>query len=208
MLGNNKKRTTSFAQNWNLTWIDRFGIYLSVSRIEKTVGSLIGRSVADIGCGFNAHYARSIMDKADSVFLADVAIHPEIQALPGVTTALGYLPESIHHIEDNRFDVVICNNVLEHVFDVAGLVGTLYRVCRSGGYVLINVPSWRGKFFLEYFAFRLGLSDPNEMNDHKMYYDPRDLWPILVKAGFIPQHIKCFKHKFGLNTFAVCQKMS
>jgi hypothetical protein len=43
------------------------------------------------------------------------------------------------------------------------------------------------------------------MNDHKMYYDVRDLWPLLVRAGFLPSDIRCFPHKLGLNTFAVCR---
>jgi hypothetical protein len=42
------------------------------------------------------------------------------------------------------------------------------------------------------------------MDDHKCYYDPRDLWPMLVRAGFRPQQIHCKRHKFGLNTFATC----
>ncbi len=68
-------------------------------------------------------------------------------------------------------------------------------------------PSWRGKTFLEFTTFRLG-SSPEEMDDHKMYYDPRDLWPLLVQAGFRPRDIRCFRHKFGLNTFARCRKAS
>ena len=43
------------------------------------------------------------------------------------------------------------------------------------------------------------------MNDHKMYYDPKDLWPLLVRAGFIPQNIRIGTHKFGLNSYAVCR---
>jgi hypothetical protein len=43
------------------------------------------------------------------------------------------------------------------------------------------------------------------MDDHKTYYDPRDLWPLLVGAGFMPHGIRCFRHKFALNTFAVCK---
>ena len=43
------------------------------------------------------------------------------------------------------------------------------------------------------------------MDDHKRYYDPRDLWPLLVDAGFRPSGIKCYRHKFGLNTFAACR---
>ena len=42
------------------------------------------------------------------------------------------------------------------------------------------------------------------MEDHKMYYDVRDLWPLLVQAGFTPSRIQCFSHKLGLNTFAAC----
>ena len=29
--------------------------------------------------------------------------------------------------------------------------------------------------------------------------------PMLVEAGFKPSKIRCFRHKFGLNTFAVCR---
>ena len=43
------------------------------------------------------------------------------------------------------------------------------------------------------------------MNDHKRYYDPRDLWPMLVAAGWRPSEIRIRRHKFGLNTFAVCR---
>ncbi len=71
----------------------------------------------------------------------------------------------------------------------------------------MNVPSWRGKKFLELSAFRLGLSPAVEMDDHKQYYDVRDLWPLLVRNGFRPSQIRCFRHKFGLNTFAVCSKV-
>ena len=38
-----------------------------------------------------------------------------------------------------------------------------------------------------------------------MYYDVKDLWPLLVSAGFRPSGITCFSHKLGLNTFAVCR---
>jgi hypothetical protein len=72
---------------------------------------------------------------------------------------------------------------------------------------LVNVPSWRGKRLLEFSAYRLHMSPAEEVNDHKRYYDPRDLWPMLRSAGFLPQAIRCARHKFGLNTFAVCKAM-
>jgi hypothetical protein len=65
-----------------------------------------------------------------------------------------------------------------------------------------------GKFFLEYSAFQLGLSPKEEMDDHKMYYDKRDLWPVLVKSGFFPSNIKMHYHKFHLNLFASAREVS
>jgi len=81
----------------------------------------------------------------------------------------------------------------------------LRRVAASGAVCLVNVPSWRGKRFLEFSAFRLGLSPAEEIRDHKTYYDPRDLLPLLAQAGFRPHEVECYKHKFGLNTFAACR---
>jgi len=100
---------------------------------------------------------------------------------------------------------VMIVSVLEHVADAPGLLREAKRLLAPGGVALINVPSWRGKTLLEFSAFRLGTSPAAEMDDHKMYYDVRDLWPMLVAAGFRPSRIRCFPHKFGLNTFAVCE---
>jgi len=102
-------------------------------------------------------------------------------------------------------DVVLIVSVLEHVWEPLEVMREIRRALRPGGVCLVNVPSWRGKRYLELSAFRLGLSPAAEMNDHKMYYDVRDLWPLLVKAGFRPQDVDCFAHKLGLNTFAVCR---
>src|SRR5205814_7419338 len=93
-----------------------------------------------------------------------------------------------------------------HLWEPEALLRECWRIMAPGGTLLLNVPSWRGKRFLETSAFRLGLSPVEEMQDHKMYYDPRDLWPLLVRAGFKPRDIRCFRHKLGLNTFAACRK--
>jgi ubiquinone/menaquinone biosynthesis C-methylase UbiE len=102
-------------------------------------------------------------------------------------------------------DVVMIVSVLEHVSDPGGLLREVRRVLAPGGVALVNVPSWRGKRYLELATFRLHLGAACEVDDHKMYYDVRDLWPMLVAAGFRPSQISCFPHKFGLNTFAVCK---
>lgn len=48
----------------------------------------------------------------------------------------------LHNIplEDNRFDVVFCNHVLEHVDDALRCMQELYRVMKPGGWGIMQVP--------------------------------------------------------------------
>jgi SAM-dependent methyltransferase len=135
-----------------------------------------------------------------------VALAPEVARHDKVRALQGPLPATLEGIPGGALDRVFCISVLEHVTAPEELLRQIHRVLKPGGRALVNVPSWRGKRFLEFSAFRLGLSPAAEMDDHKRYYDVRDLWPMLVAAGFRPSRIRCFGHKFGLNTFAVCDK--
>jgi 2-polyprenyl-3-methyl-5-hydroxy-6-metoxy-1,4-benzoquinol methylase len=117
----------------------------------------------------------------------------------------GVLPEVLHQIDSASLDAVICNNVLEHLWDRQSLAAHVRRVLRPNGRAFINVPSWRGKWFLETAAFRLGLTSRFEIDDHKAYFDRHELWKLLVESGFRPSEIRCRSHKFGLNTYAVCR---
>ena len=42
--------------------------------------------------------------------------------------------------EDNYFDVIICNHVLEHITDDRKAIKELYRVLNSSGIAILNVP--------------------------------------------------------------------
>lgn len=48
----------------------------------------------------------------------------------------------LHNIplEDNKFDVVFCNHVLEHVEDATQCMKELYRVMKKGGWGIFQVP--------------------------------------------------------------------
>ncbi len=48
----------------------------------------------------------------------------------------------LHNIplEDNRFDVVFCNHVMEHVDDPLQCMRELYRVMKPGGWAIMQVP--------------------------------------------------------------------
>jgi len=199
-------RRSSYGQERPPTLVDRFGVWLSTRRIRRAVPDFAGKRIGDFGCGYNASFARTVLDAAEGLVLIDVAIAADLKENPKVTAIEGTLPGALEDLEDASLDVIVVNSVLEHLWEPERVLAEAHRMARPGGAVLINVPSWRGKRWLELSAYRLGASPREEMDDHKAYYDPRDLWPLLVRAGFKPRDIRCFRHKFGLNTFAECRR--
>ena len=200
------QREQAFGQSDDLSPVDRFGIWLSSRSLSRGVGDLSGRRFGDFGCGYHARTTRMFLPKVASAVLVDVDIVDNLVNDPKITALRGHLPETMAGIETSSLDVAVCMSVLEHLDDPQRMLSELYRVLAPGGICVVNVPTWAGKRLLEFSAFRLGLSPPAEMDDHKIYYDPKDLWPMLVKAGFMPHDIRCRRHKFGLNTLAVCHK--
>lgn len=203
-MNNFPERTASFAQHRQPSRLDQLGRWLSTTRFRRALRSTEWRRAADVGCGYDARLAQQLFERAEERILVDLAVDPAL--VDHRTTILeGRLPEILGDLEDGACDVVICNNVIEHLWEPQATLGELRRITADGGVCVVNVPSWLGKHALELAAFRLGMSPPDEMEDHKRYYDPRDLWPMLVRAGFKPSAISCRRHKLLLNTIAVCK---
>jgi len=197
-------RTRAFGQHGRLTPVDRFGVWLSSLAVRGNA-AFGGARVGDFGCGFEASFARTQLGVVRTALLVDLTLADDLKAHPKVTAIEGSIVDVLPTIMSSSLDVTLCLSVLEHLWDPETTLHELLRVTAPGGVVLLNVPSWRGKRALEFSAFRLGWSPAEEMDDHKWYFDPRDLWPLLVRVGFKPSEIKCHRHKFGLNTFAACR---
>ena len=198
-------RERAYGEDYHSSMVERFGFWLSARQIRRYAGPLAGKQLGDFGCGYNATFARSALSELGHVVLVDLVLSPELKNLPKVTVIEGVLPGALAQLASASLDIVLCNSVLEHLWDPFTVLRECQRIVRPGGMCLFNVPAWRGKRFLEYAAFRLGLTPKDEIDDHKAYYDVKDFWPMLVRAGFRPSNIQCFSHKFGLNTFAVCR---
>jgi SAM-dependent methyltransferase len=162
--------------------------------------------LGDFGAGFEARHTRQLLPDLAHALVVDVAVSEALRRESKVTVLEGRLPSVMGEVPDSSLDIALCISVLEHLWEPQEMLSELYRVLRPGGTCVVNVPTWQGKRLLELSAFRLGLSPAAEMDDHKLYYDPKDLWPLLVRAGFVPHAIRCRRHKLGLNTLAVCRK--
>ena len=201
-------RDRAFAQSYEPTLVDRFGVWLSARQIRRWVPSFTGKRLADLGCGYHATFARTVLDEVESATLLDVALAPDLLAHPRVKSCVGSLADTLRTLPDASCDVVMAISVLEHVWEPQALLESMLRILAPGGQCLINVPSWRGKRYLERAAFQWGVSPAEEMDDDKMYCDERDLWPLLVRAGCAPSQIRCFAHMFLLYTFATSARPS
>ncbi len=189
-----------------LTWVDRFGVYLSKRRILRYLPRRDDLNIVDLGCGYHATLLRALVPQAGAGLGVDVRISPEARAIPKLSFMESTIESALPELEDGRFEVVLLISVLEHLWEPLAVLEHCRRILRPSGVLMVNVPTWRGKWFLEFSAFRLGTSPTAEMDDHKMYYNKPDLWPLLIRAGFKPSRLRLRYHKFGLNLFAVAQK--
>jgi SAM-dependent methyltransferase len=195
----------SYGQH-GLTPIDRLGVWLSQRAIRRHLPRRDDLEVLELGCGYRATQLIALEPRLKRGIGVDFQIAPELRTLEKFMFHEGTIEQTLPNLESESVDVVMLISVLEHLIEPQVVLQSAWRLLRRSGLLLVNVPTWSGKRFLELSAFRLGFSPKVEIDDHKMYYDKRELWPMLVRAGFKPSRIRLRYHKFGLNLFAAARK--
>ena len=198
-------RSHAYGQE-RLTFVDRLGVWLSQRAISRELPNRSDLEVIELGCGYHATQLLALEPHLKRGVGVDFQLAPELASLEKFSFYEGTIENTLAKLAAQTFDAVLLISVLEHLRDPLPVIESARDLLKPAGVLLINVPTWRGKTYLEFSAFRLGLSPKVEMDDHKMYYDKRDLWPLLVRAGFKPSQIKLRYHKFGHNLFAVARR--
>ncbi len=188
------------------TFVDRLRTRLVQREILKRLPKNGGLRVLDLGCGYHATYLKAIGDRLAEGVGVDFHVSDESRGHPRLSFVTSSVEDALPALPANSFDAVLFISVLEHVWNPAECLAHCHRVLKPGGRLLVNVPTWYAKPVLEMSAFRFGTSPACEMDDHKMYYSKRDLWPVLVRAGFKPSRVRLEYRKLCMILFATAIK--
>lgn len=107
-------------------------------------------SVIDVGCGNGAMVSLPLAEKGHRVLGIDldersIRRAQELNVFPNATFRVAKSSE----ILDERYDVVICSEVLEHIEDYEPVVADLRRLCKPDGLTLITIPNGYGPFEID-----------------------------------------------------------
>jgi ubiquinone/menaquinone biosynthesis C-methylase UbiE len=105
----------------------------------RRYASLERRRILDVGCGIGT-YVSKLRELSDRVYGVDIEagrVRRGAQSLPGLAVAAAeHLP-----FRDGTFDVVLLNEVIEHVRDDASTLREACRVTAPGGRIVIYAPN-------------------------------------------------------------------
>ncbi len=108
----------------------------------------------------------------------------------GIPVRKGYFPEALDEYE--RFDVIVFNDVIEHIPDIEGVLASCWQRLNKDGLLVLNLPSSNGVFYrLSKIFCRFGFPDFFERlwqkdlpSPHLHYFNLPNIVAMLKNNGF------------------------
>lgn len=184
----------------------QFAFYFKT--IEPYLKNLSGKKVLDVGCAYGFMLERFPADyEKFGVDVSDHAIAQAKKRLPGASFQLINTAERELPFPENFFDVVVCNDVIEHVEHPAHALQSIKRVLKKNGILYVSAPNlnWIRKTFFAY-------ADRKE--NHISLMPHRVLEEVLIQNGFevferfTSTFFLKFKSNFGVESVFIARKKS
>lgn len=103
-----------------------------MNAVSRYAGFLGGR-LLDIGCGLQPYRSLFAVDE-----YIGLEIDNDLSRERGIADR--FYDGKVFPFSDDEFDAILCNQVLEHVFNPDDFLGEVYRVMRPNGRMVLTVP--------------------------------------------------------------------
>jgi methionine biosynthesis protein MetW len=151
-------------------------------------------SVLDVGCGDGSKVGDFCECRSASYQGVDVSERAVALARMRGLNAQVIEDASALPFDDGTFDVVVCCEVLEHLFAPFESAAEARRVLRTGGRYVVTVPNvayWRGRLDLALLGRWHPGGDDRSVEEpwrdpHVRFFTPRSMRAMLESAGFAP----------------------
>jgi len=166
--------------------------------IAKLRSNISGKKVLDAGCGTGRNSIR-LSEMGAQVTAVDISPNmvKSLQYKNNITTHIADISDL--PIEDNTFDIVICNLVLVHFYDPSQALTELYRVLKPDGLIWLTILHQRKPPLL--------ISNKEKFKIESFYHNATKIREILEKLAFnIKEETPIIENETTISTLFWCNK--
>jgi ubiquinone/menaquinone biosynthesis C-methylase UbiE len=154
--------------------------FVHVNRLESIVKSIPENKrlkILDAGCGEGHLIAKMYENNKENLYfgadITDIAADKAKSRCPYAKITLCNLSKL--PFEDNFFDIVVCTEVLEHIYDFKDVAEELKRVLKTNSYLIITFPNETLWTISRFFLGRKPIKVPDHINS----FNPKKMKAII-----------------------------
>ncbi|WP_296943319.1 class I SAM-dependent methyltransferase [uncultured Massilia sp.] len=165
---------------------DNFRDIVALARRHARPGA---RRLLDVGCA-HGWFLETARDHFEVLGVEPDAVVGGRTLARGLPVRRGFFPDALE--AEERFDVIVFNDVIEHIPDIGAALDACHARLADGGLLILNLPNSAGFFYRLAKAFaRAGWRGPFDRlwqkglpSPHVHYFRPHNLARLVAGHGF------------------------